>query len=547
MTTEIALQIFFGVIGGLGLFLFGMKQMSEGMQAVAGAKLRSLISKVTDNRFTACGVGIAVTGLVQSSSITTVMVVGMVNASLMTLQQAAGVIMGTNIGTTVTAWLIALHIADYGLPLLGVAALTFLFAKSQKVKYTAMILLGLGMVFFGLELMKDGLKPLRSLPEFVKMMSAFDPGTFIGLIKCVFVGALLTAIVQSSSATVAITITLAATQVISYDTAVALVLGENIGTTITAFLSSLGTNTNAKRTAIAHVFFNIAGVTLMLPLFHIYLSFLKATFPETLPVASRIAFAHSFFNIFVVMMLLPFIKQFTKLVIAVVPDRQIKEKRHLTYLDVRMFDTPALAVQQSYHEIMQMGDGVNKMMDWFRNVLENPEVDDSLQQKIFEREKIFDIIQKEIVEFIGKIMTGVVSLNATAETRKQLRITDEYESISDDIVALLKLRCRLRNSGLVFSKQGLNDIFKLHDTVSTFLKMIGEAVTLHNAEILTTAEMRGDEIKHLIKDVRSTHLGELENKEIDPLSSLVYMDLLNAYRRIRDHAFNIAEALAGEK
>lgn len=547
MEFNLLIQIVFGVIGGLGLFLFGMKQMSEGMQAVAGEKLRSLINKVTDNRFIACGVGIAVTGLVQSSSITTVMVVGMVNASLMTLTQAAGVIMGTNIGTTVTAWLIALHIADYGLPLLGLAALVFLFAKSQKVQYTAMIVLGLGMVFFGLELMKDGLKPLRSLPAFISMMSAFNPSTLFGLIKCVFVGAFLTAVVQSSSATVAITITLAATSVINYDTAVALVLGENIGTTITAFLSSLGTNTNAKRTAIAHVLFNIVGVTLMIPLFHLYLTFLKTVFPETMAVATRIAFAHSFFNIFVVIMLLPFLKPFTRLVIAIVPAKKKKEKRHLTYLDVRMFDTPALAVQQSYHEIVEMSGGIAKMMNWFRDILTNPQPNEKIEQKIFHREKICDIVQKEIVEFIGKIMTGVVSQNATAETRKQLRLTDEYESISDYIVSLLKLRFRLRNDGLSFTDQGRADMIHLHDAVTDYLYLIQQAVKNQDAGILSKAQTQADTLKHLIKLIRSNHLSRLESEETTPLASLVYMDMLNGYRRIRDHALNIAEALVGEK
>lgn len=547
MTTDIALQILFGVIGGLGLFLFGMKQMSEGMQAVAGERLRHMISKVTDNRLTACGVGVAVTGLVQSSSITTVMVVGMVNATLMTLRQATGVIMGTNIGTTVTAWLIALHIAEYGLPLLGVSALVYLFAKSRKVQYIAMIVLGLGMVFFGLELMKDGLKPLRSLPAFISMLAAFNPETFLGLIQCVFVGAFLTAIVQSSSATVAITITLAATQVITYETAVALVLGENIGTTITAFLSSLGASTNARRAAIAHVLFNITGVALMLPLFKVYVSFLTATFPETIPVATRIAFAHSFFNIFVVMLLLPFIKPFTRLVTLLVPARKSKEKRHLTYLDVRMFDTPALAVQQSYQEIVNMSGGVEKMMGWFREVMVASEPDEKLKQKIFHREKICDIVQKEIVEFIGHILTGMVSQNATDETRKQLRITDEYESISDYIVTLLKLRCRMQNEGLVFAESGVKEMIHIHDTVNEYLLFIQKAVHDKEADILPKAITKAESLKHMVKNIQSNHLSRLETEKVKPIASLVFMDMLNAYRRIKDHAFNIAEALAGEK
>jgi len=209
MNAELAVQITFGVLGGLGLFLLGMKKMSEGMQAVAGEKLRKLISKVTDNRFIACGIGTAVTSLIQSSSATTVMIIGMVNAGLMTLKQAIGVILGADIGTTMTAWLIALKISEYGLPILGISVLFYLFTKNDRVRYTAMMVLGLGMVFFGLQLMKEGMQPLQNIPDFLALFSRFEPGNFTGIIKCVLVGSLVTAIIQSSSATVAITITLA--------------------------------------------------------------------------------------------------------------------------------------------------------------------------------------------------------------------------------------------------------------------------------------------------------------------------------------------------
>jgi phosphate:Na+ symporter len=267
MDIKLIIQIFIGTIGGLGLFLLGMKQMSEGMQAVAGEKIRKLISAITDNRLIACGVGAAITSLIQSSSVTIVMVVGMVNAGLMTLRQAIGVVLGADIGTTITAWLVALHIVDYGLPILGISALFFLFSNNDRIRFTAMITLGLGMIFFGLELMKQGFQPLHDKPEFLALFSRFEPTSYIGVIKCVLVGSLITALIQSSSATVAITITLANTQVIGFETAVALVLGENIGTTITAYLASLGATTDAKRTAFTHIIIKVIGVIIMIPLF----------------------------------------------------------------------------------------------------------------------------------------------------------------------------------------------------------------------------------------------------------------------------------------
>jgi phosphate:Na+ symporter len=352
--------IIVAVVGGLGLFLLGMKNMSEGMQAIAGDKLRKLINTVTDNRFVACGVGATVTALIQSSSVTTVMVVGMVNAGIMTLKQSIGVIMGAGIGTTITAWLIALKIADYGLPILGISAFFYLFGKSDRIRFTAMMFVGLGMVFFGLEIMKEALLPLRDNEQILALMAKFVPSDYFGLLKCIAVGALVTAMVQSSSATVAITITLAKTGIIGYDTAVALVLGENIGTTITAYFASIGASTNAKRAAFVHISFNVFGVLVLFPIFYYYLAFLNSIFSDNIDIASRIAFAHSGFNIFTVSILIWLVEPLKRVVTFLVPDKDHEETPHLTYLDVRLIETPLIAIQQSYDEILKMANSVQK-------------------------------------------------------------------------------------------------------------------------------------------------------------------------------------------
>ena len=547
MDFQLFSEISIHVIGGLGLFLLGMKQLSEGMQAVAGDRLRRMIGAVTDNRIIACGVGASITGIIQSSSVTTVMVVGMVNAGLMTLRQATGVIMGTNIGTTITAWLVAMHIADYGLPILGLAALVYLFSKNERVQYTAMVFLGLGMVFFGLELMKTGLKPLRSMPEFISMMAAFEPANLWGLLKCVFIGAFTTAIVQSSSATVAITITLAATGSISFETAAALVLGENIGTTITAFLASLGTNTTAKRAAFAHILFNVIGVTLMIPLFQHFVEILNWILPEPLPIASRIAFAHTIFNSMIVLLLLPMLDPFTRLVEWIIPGKKIKEKTHLTYLDIRLYDSPGLAIQQSRKEIQLMSENLLKMMDWLRIAISESKPNKILENKLFHREKIFDIIQKEIVEFIDKMMTGTLSHGVTSEARIQLRMADEYESVSDYIISILKLRCRARNEQLKFSSKGKEELLDLHDFIKEYFSLIDNALINRNLDAFSKILNMGDQITHRVKDIRANHLERLGKQETSALTSLIYMDMLSSYRRMKDHGINIAEAMVGEK
>ncbi|MEO8270702.1 MAG: Na/Pi symporter, partial [Aureliella sp.] len=250
----------FELVGGLGIFLLGMKNMSEGMQAVAGDSLRRLVGAVTNNRIFATTVGVLVTCIVQSSSVTTVMVIGFVNSGVMELTQAVGVIMGANIGTTITGWILVLNIGKYGLPLLGFSAFVYLFSRGDRWRTWAMFVMGTGMVFFGLEVMKEACAIIKELPEFVSWFAKFNADTYWGVLKCAAVGCVMTMVVQSSSATLGITISLATQGVISYPTAAALVLGENIGTTITAFLASLGTTTNARRAAYFHVIFNLCGV-----------------------------------------------------------------------------------------------------------------------------------------------------------------------------------------------------------------------------------------------------------------------------------------------
>ena len=547
MTILEILQLLITVLGGLGLFLIGMKSMSEGMQAVAGDRLRQLINKVTDNRFIAAGVGTTVTALIQSSSATTVMVVGMVNAGVMSLKQSIGVILGVNIGTTITAWLIALKIADYGLLILGVSAFFYLFAKHERVRYTAMMFVGLGMVFFGLELMKDALLPLRSNEEIIGLMSQFVPDSYFGILKCVGAGALITALIQSSSATVAITITLAKTGIIGYDTAVALVLGENIGTTITAYLASLGATANAKRAAFAHISINFLGALILIPIFHYYLAFLNFALSDTIDISGRIAFAHTGFNLFIVSLFIWFVNPLSRFVLLLVPGKGQDDQHHLTYLDVRMIETPIIAIQQSHAEVLRMGKSVQKMLGWLRISLLEKNSNESIEKQIFHREQVLDLIQKEVVEFISNLMTGTVPQHVTEEARKQLRLADEYESISDYIRSTQKILLRMKKNEMSLSEQGRSEICNLHDSLTDYLDFIYQAVNKRESDILSKAMTENSMIRHKIKNFRGSHLNRLAAEEASPTMSLVYMDLLNSYRRMLDHAFNIAEVLSGEK
>jgi len=549
------------VIGGLGVFLFGMKNMSEGMQAVAGNRMRALINAVTNNRFMACGVGLLITMMIQSSSVTTVMVVGMVNATLMNLTQAIGVILGADIGTTITGWILVLKISQYGLPMMGFAAFFFLFSKNERLRYTAMMILGLGMVFFGLILMKDGFRPLSEMEGFRAAFMRFRPDDYFGIMRCCLVGAAVTAIVQSSSATLGITMGMVGAGVLDFETAAALVLGENIGTTITACLGAIGASTNAKRAAAAHVTIKVLGVAWITALFFPYMKLMKTIIGEELITTSvlvndvptyihamkGVALSHTAFNIVNVILLIPFTTVLAKVLIRVMPDTLEKEAPHLRFLDVRMLDTPAMGIQQSHKEIVRMGQIARKMFVRLRDVAKNKGRDEVSEGKIFRREDVLDLIQKEVVEFLSNLLSGNVPHEVMEDGRKQLRMADEYESIGDYITTLLKLNLKMRKGDMEMMTITREEVLELHGRLLEYISMVNDAVAENNVRILLKAQSRGDEITHLIKEYRTNHLERVEKGDLSPLKSLIITDMLNAYRRVKDHALNIAEVLAGEK
>ncbi len=550
----------FKVIGGLGVFLLGMRYLSDGIQAVASNQLRGLVSAVTNNRFVALGVGVIFTCLVQSSSITTVMVVGLVNSGVMTLLQAIGVIMGANIGTTITGWILVIKIGKYGLPLLGVSAMFYLFSRSERVKFVAMALMGIGMVFFGLELMKSGFKPIRSIPEFVDWFSFFEATTYLGVLKAAAVGCMLTFLVQSSSATLAITMGLASTGVIDFQTAAALVLGENIGTTITAFLASLGASTNAKRAAYGHIVFNTIGVLWVTSVFPIYITLVKAFLGvdpgqtvlengvETFPyVVLGIATVHTGFNLANTALFTPFTRLLEKFLVRIIPEKEMAHAPKLTKLDDVLIETPVVAIETTRSEIKKMGAIVDKMMGQLKVAISGGKINKEFVNKVFHREEVLDILQSEVSVFITGLLAETLSHEATEESKQQLYIADEYESISDYIAKIVKLHLRLKNDNLTFPEEDLKDIFDLHEDVTAYVQMVTNGYINRSKEVLFKANPQSDSITHKVRQIRTRHVSRLAKERKDPQITMILSDMINDYRRIKDHALNIAEALAGEK
>lgn len=560
MDVSLFFSIAFSVIGGLGIFLVGMRFMSDGLQAVAGERLRNLIRLMTQNRFMGVVTGLLVTCIVQSSTVTTVMTVGLVNSGFMSFVQSLGVIFGANIGTTITGWILVLEIGKYGLPLLGLAAFFFLFAKSDRIRYIGMTVMGIGMLFFGLELMKNGFSPLRTNDAFRAWFHAFEATSYAGIIKCVIAGAVLTLIVQSSSATLGITMGLAAAGVIQFHTAAALVLGENIGTTITSFLASLGTTTAAKRAAWGHIMFNTLGTIWFVIFFPVVIPLIIKVVghdpslmvirdgQETFPYILRsIALVHTSFNVVNVLLFLPFLGAMAWLIERMFPEKGAREIKKLAYLDVRMARSPTLGIEQSRAQIHVMGDAVIKMFGYLDTILKREGGDVLMEEKLFRRESILDEMQKEVSIYLGKLLGGEVSHRVSEEARAQIRMADEYETLSDYQTSVLKGLIKIRKNGLVISPEGLADLEELHAAVAAYVAMINEAAKENQKDVIARARADGTAITRLMKRIRRDHLSRLAEEKVSPLTSLIYLDILNQYRRMKDHAFNVAEVVAGEK
>jgi phosphate:Na+ symporter len=552
--------IFFSALGGLGIFLLGMRQMSDGLQLVAGPSLRKLIATVTENRFSAVLVGFGVTSIIQSSSVTTVMVVGFINSRIMTLSQGIGVIMGANIGTTITGWILTLNIGKYGLHMIGLAALIYLFSKIERTRFLAMIVLGLGFVFFGLELMQRGFIPLRDLPEFSAWLETFSADTQMGVYFCIAIGCILTLIVQSSSATLGITISLAAIGVIQFETAAALVLGENIGTTITAILASIGSSTNAKRAAYFHVFFNVLGVLWVSSIFRwLYLPliyYVVGTDPATGLIRDPkvgIAMTHMLFNIANTIVFLPFTGVAARFLMHYVRDKENeteKEQSRLTTLGIRRLETPAMAIERSRIEVIRMGNSCLRLLEKVAKLIDTENPDQKEIDRAFHQEEELDTLQDEIIEYTSSLLSGNISHDIGDAAHQQLRMADELESISDYLIVILKSDLKMRKDGLAIPEPQKSEFKALHETTEEYLAMIIRFYSARRTDftdLTTETHAQGHSLTRKAKVIRDLFIKRMSEEKFDPQIVIAFNTQFNAYRRVREHAQNVAEAIAGMK
>ena len=548
-----AFTIIYTLLGGLGIFFFGMKFMSDGLQAVAGDVIRKIINSLTSNRIMAVGVGLLVTCIIQSSSVTTVMTVGFVNAGLMNLTQAIGVIFGANIGTTITGWIISVKVDKYGLLLVGIGFIPGLFSRTEKWQHLGISVLGVGLVFLGLQIMSTAFAPLRENQAFLESISYFSGEHYGAYIASIMMGCLLTMIVQSSSAMLGITMALASAGIIPYHTAVSLVLGENIGTTITAILASVGANVNAKRAARAHACFNIFGVMMMLLVLPKYFELIDWLIPYdprfkaadgTIPhVGQHIALAHTMFNLSATILFLPFINQLAAFVTKITPDKGAeKEVPHLLVLGDPSIMLPAASMAQAESELRKMKEIIERMYKLTRDFWEQDEYDPKKLAKIIDYERITDNIHKEITVFLCYVMEKPMSHHQSEQIQSMIKITDELESVADYIERLANYRERFKKADAL-TGESRKEFFQFMDEVWNFFDLVAKGLSDPEVLEMSRIESKSNELQLWADSMREKHLDRISKGTYAPVTALTYSDMVVALRKIRAHSFLMAGAI----
>lgn len=532
------------LIGGLCLFLFGMNIMGDALERRAGSALRTLLSRLTTNKMTGFLTGLGVTSVIQSSSATTVMVVGFVNSGLMDLKQAINVIMGANVGTTVTAWLLSLsgiESENFFVQLLKPTSFTpvlalvgiilYMFCNGSKKKDTGAILLGFATLMFGMDTMSSAVSGLSEVEEFRNLFLMFQ-NPVLGVLA----GALLTAIIQSSSASVGILQALAITGQVSYGAAIPIIMGQNIGTCITAMLSSIGTNKNAKRAAVVHLSFNVIGTMVWLSVFCVVKYIFSPALLDQSASLVGIAVAHSAFNILCTALLLPMSGVLEAVAKKIIPDAKTSEKD--VELDERLLDTPPLALESCRRVTAEMGElSVSAMKESIKILTLYT---DKLVEDIREKEEKTDRYEDMLGTYLVKLSSNRVSDADSAEVTELLKMIGDFERISDHAVNVLESAEELRQKGLSFSEAAMDELRSLTGAVGEILDLSMDAFVRSDLEAAAKVEPLEQVVDDLKESMRTRHMIRLQRGECSIDAGFVWSDLLTDLERVADHCSNIA-------
>lgn len=540
------LYAFLSLLGGIGVFLYGMKLMGDSLEMVAGNEIKRMFAKISDNKIIGVGIGAVTTAVVQSSAAVTVMAIGFVNSGLMSLIQAAAIVFGANIGTTSTALIVALGVgglADVKLTVIfaalaGVGAMTIMFSKKDKIKKIGGIITGLGMIFVGLSVMTDSMTIFSESPKIVEFLAKISNPALLLLFGIAF-----TALIQSSSAVSGIVVTMSVAGLLSFDQGLYIILGSNIGTCITSLIASIGTSTNAKRTAVIHLMFNVIGV-LIFGLVSISGVFSKMFMPINNP-AMRIALLHTFFNVVTTIILLPFMNLLVKLVSKMVPEKHKDEKTdepHLYYLEERLLRTPPVAVAQMKNEVINMAEIAKNNFDVCVDAVMRAKVSDVIED-VQRNENTLNFLNREMAKYLVKLSQVDLS-----EEDKQLIGTtyhtiSDIERIGDYAENISEYAEKLENDGVAFSEGAIKEIGTLKDTINNLYNFVMKTYKEATIDYIADVNYYEESVDKLKEDMSEHHIERMNNGTCTPEVGALYLSLASNAERVADHMTNIAFAV----
>ena len=519
----------FQVLGGVGLFLYGIKLMSEALQFAAGDRMRQLIGSLTKTPVRGVIIGAVVAMLIQSSSGTTVMTVSFVHAGLMSLEQAIGVIMGANIGTTITAQIVAFKIKNFALPVLGLGVLFVFLGTSKRQRYLGNGLVGFGLLFLGMQTMEASVSFLNDQKE---IFVAFSRNPLLGLLA----GTVVTMIVQASSATIGLTMALASQGLLGLEAALPILLGDNIGTTITAVLASLGSNRSAKQAAAAHVFFNVIGAFIFLSAFPLYFRIVSATSND---IGRQIANAHTIFNVTNTLLFIPFVKPYAWLIRKIVPSKESELTIGPMYLDHKLLDaSPAAAVDAVKLEILHMGDLAMSMLRFVRKAF--VESDSKMIDEVEQTEKAVNEINRSISSYASEIWQRGLSSELSTVLGSYVNGVGDVERIGDHATNLMEMYEYKIDHCIEFSEVATNEFLRMFDAVDGAVRLSLESIRDEDLAKAFAVDKIEAEVDRMEKDIRKNHIHRLNKGDCSPMGGVVYIDIVSNLERVCDHAHNLS-------
>lgn len=551
-------DVLFYALGGLGIFLFGIKFMSEGLQTVAGKRMREFLEKGTKTPIRGVITGALVTALIQSSSGTTVLTVGLVNAGLLNLRQAIGVIMGANIGTTMTAYLIGFKLESYALPIIAVGVIMLFFIKNKKVANVGQVVFGFGMLFYGLSVMGHGLKPLKDWELFINLMVEVQHNPLLG----VFIGTIFTFIVQSSSATIGVLQGLAEQGAVTYQQAVPILFGDNIGTTVTALLAAIGTTVTARRTALTHTLFNLSGTAIFLPLFMLgifpelirlatnYVFVLLPGFEgtwETLNIRMQIAQTHGMFNITNTLIQLPFVSYLAWAVTRMVPGPDALFSMEPRFLEPRLLTNPAVALGQATREVLRMGRHARQFFNESVEFFFNPRNRELNPMYLEQKEELINRLDNDITNYLVKLSgENKLTTDQSNYTTSLLQAVSDLERIGDHADNIVELTVYGVEGHITFSDEAKASIRSMAELTGETLEMALKALETGDRTLARQVIKNEVVIDNLEKEFREGHIMRLNEGVCTGAEGSIFLDILSNMERVGDHAVNIAEYVLGE-